>query len=1158
MVITYRTRFAALLWALCAITSDIALAQTVTLDFDAPQFAPGSLLGQVGDITFRPAATVFTPTRVVTYSGAQALKVAATCSTPECTNNAYRMEIRFGQPLPAPAGAWLWKPADSVSMRVGADAVASSCFPEGTSCPMYARLTGFDDQDNPVADSGAVLLLDASSLMTGGFRAPITREIIISNPRANIVRVLLVYGKGIWNPDPQPAFPGEPQIDHLVVHFPDQPTSPQPVPPAPVIRIDEPSNGVQRTFPYQVRLRGSITVAGGLAAFCYPVNAPTPPVRDCRDNIQLRPDNTFDIDIPDSRLAAGVNTLAVTVYDFWGQRSTQAVSITVAAPPPPAIIIYTPTNNQWIDPAGSTVSGTVRTVGTLKGFCIRIDEPANPDPIGCVQDLGAIKSTNTGWQPLFFTRTLTPSQVTSGAHQISVFAVDRWDQVSRADVGISTPTDFRIVGMEITQGIQTFDIPMNVSGVAPYTGVNLRAGVPTVVRVFANTPFAGSYSGVGMLLNGFFPDRNYGESPIGSLLPDSSPATLTVGALNVPPSVRGDPAGGFVFTLPSGWTQQNGLRLQAKLALPFGAQECPTCAWNNEFSVVGINFGPAITLKIASVALTYTDGTGTPNSPPDPSVVFEPTLNLMPTPASNVTMLPYAGSIDVSDLVGPKGADGKTALCRKSWTTICEARIYSRMRIWESQHPQDASWVGVGPVDVGYAVATIAIANSEEPVMAVAHEFFHTLGYFHASGACNADLFIMWPPDERGLIHGVGLDRRKNLVDAAGDWIGRYRVLMPGIPAGTGGSAEYYDLMSYCGGESAKWISVENWNVFGGLFPNGLFPYLNAFGGTINSPMPGSSSAPLRAGGTLGSREDAVLATALLEPNGRVQFLSIAPAPNKPVKMQVQTTEDYVFVARNLRGLEMARVPAVVQLNTGHRAEGAEVHMLLAARIPVKEAASLEVQYKGKSVGQRLRSKSSPSVKFSVRKGMSLSRAGTLFAKWVATENDGDPLEVRIEFSEGESRPFRPIFIGPNRGSWTINGRLLSATNHGRLRIVVNDGFNETEQIVEPIVVNAAAPVVDIVSPAPGITLPDSTPIRLRAAAFGDGDAPLAGDQIQWSLDGSKAGTGQEVEVRDLTPGKHVAKVTATERTFTNSREVTFIVSRSTREFGTQNGTKRD
>ena len=78
--------------------------------------------------------------------------------------------------------------------------------------------------------------------------------------------------------------------------------------------------------------------------------------------------------------------------------------------------------------------------------------------------------------------------------------------------------------------------------------------------------------------------------------------------------------------------------------------------------------------------------------------------------------------------------------------------------------------------------------------------------------------------------------------------------------------------------------------------------------------------------------------------------------------------------------------------------------------------------------------------------------------------------------------------------------------------------------------------------PADAIVLPSTTPIRLRAAAFGDGDTPLSGERIRWILDGELVGTGLEKEVRNLRPGEHVATVIATENKLDSSRQVEFTV----------------
>ena len=97
----------------------------------------------------------------------------------------------------------------------------------------------------------------------------------------------------------------------------------------------------------------------------------------------------------------------MTVYDFWGQRGTQFVSIQALAPPPPAIIVYTPTaTSGLIHRADNLTERHGWNVGALKGFCILIDALPIQHPATCMQDMSAIKSTNTAWQPLFFTKPL--------------------------------------------------------------------------------------------------------------------------------------------------------------------------------------------------------------------------------------------------------------------------------------------------------------------------------------------------------------------------------------------------------------------------------------------------------------------------------------------------------------------------------------------------------------------------------------------------------------------------------------------------------------------------------------------------------------------------------------------------------------------------------
>jgi hypothetical protein len=1122
-------------WGLVALGAGAAQAATVTIDFDGPDYSPGQSIGRIGDVNILPAGTVFTPS-VPTFTGTQALRAPANCDSAACTNNAYRMEFRFGDALPFTSG-WLYKPAQRVSLRVGVSTLSQGCFPEGSSCAMYASLAAFDRNGDPVVAPQDVFLFDASMPPT----LPITREISVFDPQARIARVSLTYGKGTVSHDI--GFAGEPQIDHLVVEFPDAPVASTPPPAAPTITITEPSGS--RAPPFNLRLRGAVNVPGGLAAFCYRVNSAMPVSGvGCTDLGRLQSNNTFDIDIPDHVLAAGTNSLSVRVYDTYGQVATQTATVITLPPPPPEVSISIPSANQWLNPSQiNHVLGRVRTLGALKGFCVRIDNAAPPAAGTCSQDLGAVSQVNTAYQPLSFDKALASGQVAAGQHTLSVFAVDRWDQLGRADVTVNAPTDLRVVGMEISQGIQTFDIPLNTAGTAPYSGVNLRQGVPTVVRVFANTPFAGHYTGVSMLLNGFRPDPQFGESPLGGLLPDSRPPELFTGTLGVPPEMRYRANGGFVFTLPNSWTSIQGLRLEAKLVLPFGLQECASCAANNDFSVTGINFGPAVSVTASPVRLTFTDPvTGVFMAPPPGSAgLFAPAANISPVPPSAFIVRPYVGTVDVTGVVSAGG------LCR-SVAKSCEDLVHRMVVAFNLLSPQPGTTIGVGPVDVGldipmlvrkpplgqFEFGHIAIADTRAPMLAVAHEFYHSLNYFHASPCGNSDLYNLWPPDQQGFIHGVGLDRTRR-PNALGVWNGTYTIKMPGTGSLLGGTDNFYDLMSYCANEFTAWISVENWNSFGGALPNGLIP---------DQLVLGEATATITTDGSTKSEQGleveggALLASVVLDEERRAVLMRVDPAGDRIYEDPVKG--EYDFVVRDRKGLEIARLPATVTLR--QRGEQPAVGVLATAYLPARDAAAVELRFHDEAVARLARSQAAPVLEMAPLEQEKVSREDTIELRWKSWDEDSQDLEARVEFSPGREQPFRAVFLGTDRGAARIDARLLSSTRDGRLRLVVRDGFNETAREIGPIVVQPAAPQLEIRGVEFGGSYPRSTPLRLQAAAFGEGQLPLPDEAIRWSLDGRELEAGAEVEIRDLEPGKHVARVVALEGKLESFRELGFEV----------------
>jgi hypothetical protein len=1118
------------------VASASAQTTTVTLDFDQPDYTVGTALQTEGDITFLHGAEVFQPSHVMTFSGTQALKLPTPCANALCSNGAYLMEIRFGNPLPLTPNGFLWRRASSVSLRVGADVIATGCFPEGTDCSMYAYLTGLDDKGTIVARSDDVLLFNAGSV--GGLNANIDKEIRVDDAAARIVRVVLVYGKSTFSHDPIIPYPGEPQIDHLVVSFPDSPPALPPLPAGPTLTITAPNSGNTVSQPYLLRLQGSVTASGKPAAFCYFLNATTPVTAagDCHDGASLKSDNTFDILIDAAKLKAGANTLSATIFDLWGQRGGQSVSFTTQAPFPPVVTIWQPADLQWLSPSGPPfLSGSVYTTGELAGFCALVEATTIPTLQDCQQNLAEIPYR--GYEPLNYALSVPQASLRSGLNRLTVFAIDRWGQIGRADVSVNLPTDFRVVAMEISQGIQNADIPMNINGAAQYLGVRLRSGVPTVVRVFANSPFTGNYCCATMTLRGFVPNVQAGELSLGILQPDSNPSALSNGNIDVPLSVRADPVGGYVFTLPNAWTMQSGLRLLANLVPQAPLQECVSCAGNNSFSVFGINFEQAASFVVNPVELIFTDGAGVIQRPPPSIVAFGPVRNLSPVTASSAIIRPYVATVDVTDLVNSTGG------CRAINNT-CEDAVFGR--VTASQSTQPGNTVGVGPIDVGVekpvsfyrfpdiVIEPMAVSNSARPFTSVGHEFYHELGYYHASPGCPpVDFFNLWPPDQLGFIHGFGLDRRQN-HGSTGVWNGQYTILAPGAVANP---PQYFDLMSYCADDTNAWISVENWNSFGGAFPNGVIPDSIFVGNSTTTITQGSRTMPEEAQQVKGG---ALRLSAVVSKKGSIDFFRVDRVEGWILAHAHKS--QYVFAVFGADGKVLSRTPAMVVPPRGHTSVGTT----LAALVPALGAETIRIEHDGEVIGEKRRSPSSPvvEIKSPDRRG-SVSRDGALKVAWMANDEDNDTLEAKIEYSPSPRQAFRSLYIGPNRGEWMVPGNLFTVSSKGRLKVAVSDGFNETESRTIVITVIAAPPLLDIIAPEPGTTFPISTPIRLQGAAFGDGGEPLSEKQIEWLVDDASVGLGAEVELTNLKPGSHVAKIIAREGKLTSTREVAFAIGQN-------------
>jgi hypothetical protein len=217
-----------------------------------------------------------------------------------------------------------------------------------------------------------------------------------------------------------------------------------------------------------------------------------------------------------------------------------------------------------------------------------------------------------------------------------------------------------VVGIEITQGIQVYDLPGYDLGNAgafrtrihyllgsPVVG--LAEGGKTIVRVFANILKKPQNTGVPPM-----DCQLYGYSDTSGLLPGSplSPEnnfSPQPGANFVEDKVRADAGQGFYFTLPPSWTKGN-LNLQAwvNLTPSFFPPETGIVDQPVLFELGDIQFTPTREVHIAPFALRiynpYDGGLY------DPSAILEEARNLLPIGEHQFFCPDYAGTVDITDI----------------------------------------------------------------------------------------------------------------------------------------------------------------------------------------------------------------------------------------------------------------------------------------------------------------------------------------------------------------------------------------------------------------------------------------------------------------------------------------------------------------------------
>ncbi len=807
-------------------------------------------------------------------------------------------------------------------------------------------------------------------------------------------------------------------------------------------------------------------------------------------------------------------------------------------PPPaaPSVTISAPSAGQhFVQPGDVRVSGHVSAPAGVSRFCLTTST-ASSIPASCGQADALDSSGNFS--------NLTVQGIVPGSNTITAWVEDGTLRTASQPVTIDVAqVNLSATNLEVTQAIQS-DVPIVAAPAggpraATYNGVPLAAGRATVARFWAGVDLGtgpGPLSPTSALLYGYRGGVSLG-APITSI-----EGTRSLGTANsvLPPgptvAQRSDGASqAFTFRLPPDWTRGTVTLKAVVNPGPGAVTECDGCEADNAITVTGVAFTPVRGETISPLEMV-THGPG--GSVNHPRANWNGIFTVMPF---DTTVNRYRGQLDISDGVGVSSRKTRQSMALSKVLDWVDHNGTPPGRLIAMSEGQDLGLTATRLVccHTHLGIDTVAQVEATRPLTSVAHEFGHEVGLAHAGThgplpgdpskdrACGGDSEGQsgtdWPPDQRGLVAGIGVDPRTG----SGGSATTLRVM--GLVDGSGNPLNFFDFMSYCASDGAEsaWVSVRNWERL-------LHEHATGSAGASalarpNDPEPEGVPAPVH--GRLGTRPahgPALRVTAMIGPPGLTRVLGVEPQTGRTIKPDKGSPVTVRVKDGRGRVVSSTRVP----VTSGHMDEIANF-TLVDAVVPARRGASLQVLNRGRVVGRRARSRHTPRVRLlrprhGGRRHKTRIRGRTTLVRWKVRDPDSKRLTASIDYS-ANGRKYRTLVIGLRGKRYRLPTDLLTRSRHARIRVRVSDGWNVGRAVSAPLRVakpRARARAV-IREPMPGARIAANGSFVASGAAFGGPGRQLRGSSMRW-YDGHRyIGSGRSLTVRHMTPGHRRLRLVA-------------------------------
>ena len=682
-------------------------------------------------------------------------------------------------------------------------------------------------------------------------------------------------------------------------------------------------------------------------------------------------------------------------------------------------------------------------------------------------------------------------------------------------------------GIEVTQGIQGLKMPYRdlaqpaygtMARPLTYGGVQLTAGRKTIARVFITTFGLSTPINPNVAL--------YGYDSGGKLLPGPNPispenvpyttSSKTGGLLTISYAERVDGAGTPAeFTLPDAWTPGT-ITLRAVVTPPQqqsfdtptdAACDTQACLQLEEVAVSQIAFHVARFVTIAPVIANLTG-----YLPGPPESVFAPVFNVYPL---EMGTWPYLGDIEMIDIYNDSS---------KNRSDKASAAL-DRIEDWDEDNgspgdfvvgitsgiPKDSD-IGMEDGDNIFSGRPYAVVNQTRSLTSVAHETGHAFGRHHASGDCGASntkngQYENWPYDQ-SVDKGTGGD-----LDSIGIDVSSQAPHTIKAASTVAGKPVWHDFMSYCAApidngvvivDSAPvWISAKGW-------------------GEI-------STTYLQQARALAKRTNLFRVRGYID-DGKAVITHVGPVAGAAAQRVGTAASPYHvrFLAAN--GTVLSDVPLVTQqrhLDPSPQSPQGEGVTAFTAVVPRTNANALEITQNGRTLIRRVRPAVAPTLRLiPQRRPMIAASAASPNAKttiaWVSRSATATAL-ASVDVSTDGGTTWRTIYVGPDKGTAAIPSMLFpdSATGAARIRVRINDGFNETSTISGPLTTVGAPPFVHIFEPRNNVRARSDAGLYLRGSAMDNAGHAIALGALTWAVDGRVFAHGTLATALGLAPGAH-------------------------------------